>query len=333
MKKVLFYLSITLLFLTSCEKELTKGPSTGLSSDNFNLRESLAISQNPINFEIEDTLFITATFNEVVTYSITIKGQNSGAIRVFSGTSDAVNEAWLGDASLIFFQKEPISISLKVLGKEEVVDVINSEITAIAKFNGVIIGDFERTTASCWFPGSNQIECNVNYDVPEKLEGEFAHLVSGKSNEEPIDNFVGLASLVPRRNVNRNGRYFSVPTTNEEELYFNIFIYGTGDRNVAMFIKFMQDDDENGSHDADRENGFEMQLTDLSHSGWKKFSFRYADVPLGGNTSFGGNGDGVYRPEKIRGIELGLWALEDPTQSVQFIYDFASFTALKPIGE
>lgn len=333
MKKLLIYLSIIGLFLTSCQRDETKGLAIGYASDDFKLTSPLSLSTSPINFQEEDSVSIKASFNENVAYTLTITGAQSGAVRTITGTGTSIDAIWKGDASLIFFREEPIQLSLTVLGKNEVLSDLSSEITATANFDGIIIGDFEQTTANCWFPDNNAIACNTTFQAPIALEGSFAHQVIGKSTQTPLDNFVGLADISPRRGVNRNGLYFTVPTLDPDQLYFNIYLYGTGDQNVAMFIKFMQDDNGNGSHEADKENGFEMQLTDLSHTGWKKFSFKYADVPLGGNTGFGGNGDGVYRPDKIRKIELGLWALKDPTRQVEFIYDFASFTANNPIGE
>lgn len=312
-----------------------QGPEIGYASSDFSVTSPFTASTNSIDFSGGNTVTFNATFNEVVEYTITISASASGAEKVITGVGSELSEIWTGASNLIFFRTESVDVKLTILGVNGSQGEETIAITGTYVPEGIQLGNFEAggTSAGCWFPGANQNSCNTGYVVTPKLEGTFAHQVGGTSLDKPGDQFVGLASIDPKIGFNNNGLHFAVPTTDPDQLYFNIYIYGKGDENVAMFIKFMQDDNSNGSHESDRENGFEMQLLDLSHTGWKRFSFKYSDVPLGGNTSFGGNGDGFYRPDKIRKIEFGLWAMDDPSQPVEFIYDYAAFTAGKPLGE
>lgn len=328
---------IVALIMMSCERETDtfKGPSIGYPTNDFAVTQGFASSTASIDFSIEDSVKFTARFNEEVAYTITLTGEESGAVQQIVGVSDAVDTIWSGDAQTVFFKEEKISVQLTVLGRSTVVASLDIEIEHVYTPVGVGLSNFEAggTGASCWFPGMNQVACDNGFVPSVSLEGVFAHQVKGVSVDKPGDQFVGLATISPKIGTNNDWLHFAVPNESPDQLYFNIFIFGTGDDNVAMFIKFMQDDDGNGSHDPLRENGFEMQLTDLSHVGWKKFSFKYGEVPLGGNTDFGGNGDGIYRPSQISKIELGLWALKNPDNEVEFIYDYAVFTSLKPFGE
>lgn len=334
MRKVI---SIILMAITliSCEKDDIKGPVLGYASGDFKVIEAFSASSDNVDFKSDKSIEFSAKFNEEVEYTITIIGAESGAVKTISGVSKDMLVTWDGGAELVFFRKETVTATLTILGVEEAIDSKVIEIKEVYVPEGIQIANFELggTRAGCWFPGENSLACDISYEAELALEGDYAHLVKGISLDKPGDQFVGLASIDPRSGINRTGRYFTTPTMDPDELYFNIFIYGIGDDNVAMFIKFMQDDDGNFSHESDRENGFEMQLSDLSHKGWKLFSFPYSSVPLGGNTSFGGNGDGIHRPDKIQKIELGLWAMKNTSDSVQFIYDYAAFTAGKPFGK
>lgn len=334
MRKVISIILVALT-LISCEKDEMRGALLGYASDDFKVLEAFSSSSESVDFKSENEIQFSAKFNEEVQYTITIVGDESGATKEITGIGKDLAVTWDGGAELVFFQKETVTVTLTVLGVDEALETKKVEIKEVYKPTGVQLANFEPggSRANCWFPGENNLDCNISYEPETKLEGNYAHLVKGISVDKPGDQFVGLASIAPRSGINRTGRYFTTPTLVSEELYFNIFIYGIGDDNVAMFIKFMQDDDGNGSHESDRENGFEQQILDLSHEGWKLFSFPYSSVPLGGNTNFGGNGDGIHRPDKIRKIELGLWAMKNTSDSVQFIYDYAAFTAGKPFGE
>ena len=328
-------IALIALSCISCENDEMRGQKIGYASKDFQVERSLSTSTETVDFIADQSVLFSTTFNEEVQYTLTIVGLSSGATKQITGLSKELLVNWKGNATLTFFKEEQVTVSLSVLGVEGVLDTKTLQIKKTYQPEGVQIANFELggTKAGCWFPGKNSIDCNVTFTPEVLLEGKYAHLVKGISVDKPGDQFVGLASIDPRSGINKTGRYFTAPTTNSDSLYFNIFIYGTGDDNVAMFIKFMQDDDGNGSHESDRENGFEMQLKNLSHVGWKLFSFPYSSVPLGGNTGFGGNGDGIHRPDKIQKIELGLWALKNTNEPVQFIYDYAVFTANKPFGE
>lgn len=330
-------LAVFVLTLLGCNREdvTFAGERAGVASDNFQVTTPFAANTSTVNFSAGNTVTFSATFNEEVSYTITITGQTSGAVKTITGMGSQLNEVWTGNADLIFFTAENVTAELTVLGQTETYGQVNIGATTTYNPEGVQLANFESggTTASCWFPSGNQIACQTNYSVSPSLEGSSATRVAGVSVDKPGDQFVGLSAIEPRSGVNNNGSYFSVPTTDPDDLYFTVFIYGSGDENVAMFIKFMQDESGNGAHEGASENGFEWQLLDLSHTGWKKFSIKYSDVPLGGNTNFGGNGDGIYRPDQIVKIEFGLWAMDDPDTAVEFIYDYAVFTAGKPFGE
>ncbi len=117
-----------------------------------------------------------------------------------------------------------------------------------------------------------------------------------------------------------------------DSLWFNIYIYGTGDPNVTMYIKFKQDDDGNGTYVDAAENGYEWQVTDISHTGWKLYSVNYSTIKVSGNQAYGGNGDQIHRPNLIQSIEYALWS-KKPKAHVMVVYDYPVFTYGKPFGQ
>ena len=90
-----------------------------VATDNFQILNPLTISNDSINFKTE-RLHIAAKFNEIVTCKIIIQGTLSNARKDFTITSNTVDLEWDGSSNFFFFKKEPCSIRLEVLGKDEI---------------------------------------------------------------------------------------------------------------------------------------------------------------------------------------------------------------------
>ncbi len=338
---------ITTLFACKRTPDDFVGPGIGYASKDFALTSGFSTDNDSINFKVATKLGFKATFNEKVSYTITIKGTQSGAVKHLKGYSDHIESTWTGNSELIFFKKEDCTAELSVLGKNELLGKLNITILGTYFPEGTLIANMEQSgiTSGVGFwesyldpvtkkTISEKIISKAVIDVLPALEGSYSWKSQGVDAKG--GGFIGLSYTVPdNRNGIRYGAshyYYKTGTTNPDSLWFNIFIYGTGDVNAATYIKFMQDDNSDGSHSSTTENGFEQKILDLSHKGWKLFSFRYSDILIGGNTGFGGSGDNIHRPDKIVQVELALWSLQKGANAT-FIYDYPVFTIGKPFGQ
>jgi hypothetical protein len=338
---------ISTLLFDGCKanKDEFSGPQQGYASQNFVLVDDFKVSKDSVNF-LKDTLKFVAKFNEKVSYSISITGATSGAVRHLEGLSDHVNTVWDGSAELVFFKAGEIcSAKLTVLGKPGIVASRSLVIQKTYKPKGLVIANMEPASAggsyaSCGFwQAGGQIACGLTNGVPP-LEGSYAMVLEGKdlngsqyigqAATKPIFNGQGIA-INPDPTDTKSISYYT-KTSNPDSLWFTIFIYGTGQKDAQLYIKFDQDDDGKGGNEPASENGFELQILDLTHYGWKAFSYNYSAINLGGNTSFGGNGDGVHRPDKIVQIEYALWSKRSNVP-VSVVFDCPVFTVGKPFGQ
>lgn len=314
------------------EKENFIGKEIGVASKEFSITEPFAVNSPDINLKTSQAYF-SGAFNERVSFTITLKGQTSGAIKRIKGLSDKIdisNSSWEGNAELTFFMKEKVSAYLSVLGINTILDSTSFNITEPYLPGGTIVANMENSGifAPCGFfqPGG-QIFCGRTKEIPA-IEGEFSQKMEGKDPSGGM--FIGLTRPipVPGKNADVSGLYYNV-IPNPDSVWFTIFIYGTGDPSVQAYIKFQQDDNGDGVHSDNQENGFEIQIQDLSHFGWKKFSFLYSTLTVSGNTSYGGNGDQEHRPHRITAVEIALWGMvRDKT--VKYYFDFPVFTVGKP---
>lgn len=324
-----------LLAIGACKRtdEELMGPNQGYASENFAMVSAFSVNTDSVDFKKLPAIGFNARFNEKVSYTITIKGTQSGAIKHITGISEDIAESvWIGNSKLIFFTKELCSVQLTVLGVAGILGTGSVQILNTYQPEGMRIVNME-TAGSLpkqgFFESGALIACKVVGDIPP-LEGKYCWYTEGKDTKH-TGGFIGLSYTQPA-GTNANGKYYKVGTDKADDLWFNIFIYGEGDKNVATYIKFMQDDNGDNVHDGKKENGFELVIKDLSHTGWKLFSYKYSSIKLGGHPDFGGSGDNIHRPDRILQIEYALWGLEKDTP-VKFIYDFAVFTLNKPFGQ
>ncbi len=348
MKKSFNYI-LTVLFIfifIGCHKYKNEsvGPDIGIASKDFAVTTAFSSSVTSVNFKTDPNVFFNAQFNEKVSFTITIIGSISGAKKTIKGLADKIdlnNANWEGSGDFVFFVVEPCVAELTVLGKDGIVGSASVNVTSTLK--GTFIANFENFSlgASVGFWEANEKIYSGKSDTA--FEGSKGYKMEGVDTKG--GGFIGLSYTQPVTNTTayytKNGYsafgpgkiyYTYAGLQQPDSLWFNIFIFGTGDPNAMMYIKFKQDDNGDGTYSDPTENGYEWQLTDLSHTGWKLFSVNYSTVVVSGNQAYGGGGDKTHRPNLIQSIEYALWS-KKKNGRVSLVYDYPVFTYGKPFGK
>jgi len=113
---------MVMLFGQACKKNnMEIGDYMGTAicvSENFAYVDSFKVNgtktPGPVNFRVGPWYaLLTASLNETVTWTITITGKTSTAVKTFTGTSKLVSVKWFGNSDTdIFFQAgEPVTVS------------------------------------------------------------------------------------------------------------------------------------------------------------------------------------------------------------------------------
>lgn len=327
---------LTLSLLSGCKKYDSDfvGPEVGVATENFVVLTGIAPSKTSVNFITTPKINFTAQFNERVSYTITIKGRTSGAVKKIIGLSDNIdvsNSVWDGSGEMVFFRVETCDVELSVYGKDSIVSTTTIDINKVRANPGILIANMESGGRTCGvgYFQEPKTYCGASNAVLQNektyIDGLNGYKITGK--DVSGGKFIGIATNVPILN------YYSIPANvSADSVWFNVYIYGSGDTKAYTYIKFKQDDNGNGTSSDASENGFELQLLDLSHTGWKLFSVPYSSLTVSGNKPYGGNGDQVHRPNKITNIEFALWSSEKDKQ-VELIFDYAAFTIGAPLGK
>jgi hypothetical protein len=277
-----------------------------------------------------------ATFSHEVSWTITITGQQSGAVKVITGLSNIINASnsvWDGGSSnnYFFIAGENATAVLTILGstltQNDVINILAAKRYANQTFNGVkytVIDDFERPTGQAstfrWLDGAYKDLGDgtviSSKSTTIKMQGLQSHRFAGTDvnsnswlagiNTEPINSDTGYA------------------TTDPSAYYVNLYVYGTGKANTSIQIKAYEMDDWSqlsATYDQANNDGYVYDIF-VDWTGWKLVSARYADFKRSNDPAAGGNGNGIKEPNKIVGFSLGLNSQPTFGKEVEAYVDF-----------
>jgi hypothetical protein len=341
-------LLIILLVISCHRREDIIGPEyVSAPSDFYIIKDSFEVNSSTVNFETS-TDYFKAEFSSRVNWFITIKGLKSGAIKKISGLTDvlnAQNSIWNGghDSFNFFQMNEKAAVELAILGSSIVLrdtifiqrakkygsqGVAISDDVSIANFEGFegIFGTAGKFNTAPWnygiyFDAGEEIFRGIDSLDPQ-FQGRQAVTLHGKDLNHNF--YVGGF-----KRILTTAEYNTIPYA-ADSVYVNIYLYGTGDPNSRINYSFDERDSGMGAHVDNVDDTYEYQF-DMSHTGWKLFSVKYSQLSRATNLSFGGSGNGIREPHKLRNVAFNL--ISSPAGSeVKVTFDFPIITFGKPFN-
>lgn len=306
MKKSIFYLLIAIPVLLSCrKKEIDKidGPSLNNVYGQFSVISPLTQNFDSVDFSMGQTAVFEAQTSKIVDWKITITGQTSGAVKFIEGTGsiiDASNATWIGNTSEFpVFRAELCDVKLSFAGET---DTLVSTLKIInPKLNpGFLISDFETGMNPGW---STFIQSGADMDFQIKTDvfapqGNSYYNMAGTVNWDWLIGYVYF-----------NATAYGAPrfplTSNADNSYFNLMVYGEpGQVNTLLLFQFQEDEDENGTFNSATEDLYSLEIP-VNWAGWKLVSVKYSDIPcLNNGQPSTPNGNGQHNPDKIKQINM-----------------------------
>ncbi|MFQ3575048.1 MAG: hypothetical protein SNJ77_01295 [Cytophagales bacterium] len=215
-----------MILFFSCERSINvklEGNSICASKE-FRFIEELSVNKTNIDLNTEDFVNIKAKFNESLKWKLEIKGQSSGARKVFIGQrSDSVNIKWFGNPSFPkFFEKEKCTVILSV----DCDNIFTTEFELMSK------PEFKRNTAFSLYYSDFSNSTNWVYG-PDRLG-----FVSGTANDTIvlIDTSLTNTSLGLSPHGGRFARYRQ--QRNNSTWYFGLVAQGSAEN--ANFLNRMR---------------------------------------------------------------------------------------------
>ncbi|MDB5256953.1 MAG: hypothetical protein JWM14_1648 [Chitinophagaceae bacterium] len=336
---VLVIALIGVILACSRQKPDYIGPAYIAAPENFAVT-SFTSNMSSISFIPSTSLMYSASFTNSVSWKLTITGNKSGAYHVFEGISNGfTNLQWWGEHDGAFFFKtgETVTATLSFFGTSMVSETTTlvtqaADFKTCGKFS--TYGDFENaskiTPANKWFAfnsptpipnviqGVASAEIDRNGDTVKAPEGNQYYFIKGKGDQATfVSGIQSTASL-------------SGITPQADNVWVNIYLYGTGDPNAGVEIEYQEADQPgDGIYSPTTDDAFVAYVT-LSHIGWKLFSFKYSDLTPTLNADFGGSGNRKHEPNRLRSWDIVLVKKTDPNSPIAVYFDYPIITTGGP---
>ncbi len=307
-------ISTGILILVACKKYKQEfyGPALGIAPSDFTA-SALSVSNTNPNF-VSQTVYFKSTFNATVRWTLTLTGQTSGAIKILSGVSNALDAntaVWNGSTDTLkqFRKTETVNASLAVLGWK---DTLHTSLTVGSEKNrGNVLGTFENITVDqvaknwqdatglWWFFSfeTNELDVCDKIADPTTPNGTYAlHLAGHDANSS---YYIGQAGLSAPSGV------FNFGPTVLKDFYFNIYIKGCGsaaNKDYKLVMQAYEDDNLNGVLTYNGDEDKYTYTISLMYDGWKLHRIPYASFGLDSPTA--ANTYRSHSPDKIANIGL-----------------------------
>lgn len=338
--------------LLACKREEVDylGPGYISAPEGFAVNSFTASTATPASVDFtSDKVVFDANFTHSVTWTLTIKGQESGAVKIYNGVSNGFNIEWKGDhGDLMFFRTgEAVTASISFFGTS-----LNPTNTiAITKApNYTICGQFPRSGD---FEDPSQVEpkpgpppvyspywasFNFPNPIPNVQQGVDSIAVDYKGNKVPAvqgKKYYFIKGLGDQSNFVSGIQYFGprnivLPNT-PDNVWVNMYIYGTGDANAQVELEYQESDLNRGlpGYQGETDDAWVTYIT-LNHVGWKLFSFQYSKLTPSRNLNFGGNGNKIPEPHRLVSFNVILVKKSIPDSPVEVYFDYPIITVGGP---
>lgn len=309
MKKQLSILVLlATLLATACTKNTEEfdGPSIDEIFSEFTILETLDVNRDSVDFANGQTAVFTAEFNKTVDWTLTITGNQTGALKIIEGTSrmlDASNATWNGSVTdFPMFNLENCTAQLTIQDVTDTLEV-DTKITTRRALDGFIVADFETGELPGWTKFI-QSGADMNFQVTTDSDAPEGNSYLNMAGTVNWDYLIGLYDFNATAYGSGTDVVFPL-NSNPDAVYFNCLLYGVANTNESIVLfQLTEDENEDGSFDANTEDQYDLEVK-VNWVGWRLISVKYSDlVSLVNGQPATPKGNGLHEPNKLRQISM-----------------------------
>ncbi|MFN0201211.1 MAG: hypothetical protein ACKVTZ_06810 [Bacteroidia bacterium] len=303
--KIHFSLAL-LLLLSACHREKMdfEGPDLQDLNGQFSMLQPFGVSKSTVDFGLGETAHFTARFSKLSDWTITITGATSKAKKIITGKSKSLDESltlWNGSTTVFpLFKAENATATLKIAGEP---DSFNLPITikSVKTNQGFLIADFETGANSKWTI-FKQSGADMDFKIKTDALSPQANSYFNMAGTVNWDWLIGLVDFPATA-------YGTSPlfplSTNPDEVYFNVLLYGQPNTNQSIVLfQFREDENGNGAFDANTEDEYDVEVR-VNWEGWKLVSVKYSDLNYLVNGAPGTpKGNKLKNPDKLTKLSM-----------------------------
>ncbi len=340
---LLGFSAIAVLFSISCKRdkhpENLIGPEYKTADPGFYVVND-AFSATPseqVDFT-KTQIGFNAQFSQEVTYFLRLTSEKGASVTFTEKAADLSKVKWDGGHNGLYFftANDKVYAELSFLGTN--VTLKDTITIKTPKSYGKLVEDFEGTTPghlkfpANWYPFNKEASAKTP-DEDKYYNGIVEYSPNNPKTVQPpsgkrymkimgtdlnVDFFVDGAGMQSK---------FNLITSNTDSIYFNVFVYGTGNASDKGSIKIAEDDNGKGGVEDIVEDELFYDFK-INWIGWKLVSVRYSDFSFTATNT----GNRVKEPKKAG--KLGFALLSDPSGAkTSLIFDYPIFTYGKPLPQ
>ena len=379
-----YFLSISVfsavIGLGACKPDKI-GPDLFPATSSFSILENFKSSSNSVNFgNAGSNVSFSAKFNENVSWEIELKGLSNGAVANWSGNGtefDADDVLWLGKSNGVpfFSTGEYVNAYLKILGHDSIYQIDSIKVESAYSYqlqtiNGVkhiVIDDFEKISSKRYAPVSlaaspDGADSETNFIASSNtfIQGSRSYYMIGRDdNKNSWCGGINNENLIDFYLVDSESKLRIDSGINPNDLYFNIFVYGTGKPNTSVQLKVYELDAKSyvnatgdtvminsredmrnyvyndatlpptvntfAAYNQANNDGYIYDI-EVTWVGWKLVSAPYAKFKPANDFLMGGNGDRKKESWRVAGMAISLLSQPTPGALVDTYIDYLVIT-------
>jgi hypothetical protein len=280
----------------------------------FAITTALAISANPVDFGVP--VYFTGELNRLKSWTITIKGSTSGAIKRISGYDKSLtssNTVWDGSSdTTFFFRAAETCQAVLSFPDTSLTQSVNFTITTPKKHLGYLINDFEAAALGTYL-GSYIGNYFDAADKATSIVDLSTYSPAPEGNKVLLFNCNDVNSSYYTGGAYHNSvaSNYGMPSMSADSLYMNFFVYGYSGGNAALSIEVKESDNDSWAP---------AQIS-VNWIGWKLVSLQYSKM----------TGIGTARePSKINAVNISMNSIPQG-QNCRALVDYLIFTQGAPL--
>lgn len=322
--------AFTLIFTSGCERVTEpEGPSLNDLYGDFTVLEDFKVSQPEVDFAANETVYFSARFSTITTWTITIKSSTSSATKVIEGRSTLINEengTWDGSTSAFpSFGTGACSVELWTEADSSTQSTAVT-VNGLRTPTGTVIADFESGINPGWNVFA-QSGANMTFKIANDQPVPQGNNYFDMGGEVNWDYLIGLVDFPATAMPSSDFQLSSNPN----DIYFNVVLYRPDTlTNGIVLFQFKEDENGDGTFNDANEDLYALEVTGLD-PGWQIVSVKYADlVALENGQPTTPKGNAQHNPDKLH--TLSCLFLANPASGYsQALMDFVIFTDDEPL--
>ncbi|MBO9700267.1 MAG: hypothetical protein J7604_08655 [Sporocytophaga sp.] len=340
---LLGFSAIAVIFSVSCKRD--KHPENLIGPEYKNADPGFYVVNNSFTAAPSDLIDFTKTqvgfnaqFSQEVTYFLTLRSEKGASVTFTDKAADLSKVKWDGGHNGLYFfnANDKVFAELSFLGSN--VKLQDTLTVKTPKSYGRLVEDFEAATPghlkfpAGWYTFGKEASAKA-VDEDKYYNGVVAFAANNPKTIQPpsgikyfkvmgtdanVDFFIDGAGFISRLNL---------VTANTDSIYFNMFVYGTGNVSDKGSIKIGEDDNGKGGVQDLVEDELFYDFK-INWTGWKLVSVKYSDFSF----TAANTGNRIREPKKAG--KMGFALLSDPSGAkTSLIFDYPIFTYGKPLPQ